>query len=37
LEKSKIFKETSFVGTIISEPAGEKFTIHADLEAASGT
>jgi general secretion pathway protein L len=37
LEKSKIFKETSFVGTIISESAGEKFTIHADLEAASGT
>jgi general secretion pathway protein L len=37
LEKSKIFKETSFAGTIISEPAGEKFTIHADLEAASGT
>jgi Tfp pilus assembly PilM family ATPase/Tfp pilus assembly protein PilN len=37
LEKSTIFKETSFVGTIISESAGEKFTIHADLEAASGT
>ena len=37
LEKSKTFKETSFVGTIISESAGEKFTIHADLEAASGT
>mgnify|MGYP002634765607 CR=1 FL=1 len=35
LEKSKTFKETSFVGTIISESAGEKFTIHADLEAAS--
>jgi Tfp pilus assembly PilM family ATPase/Tfp pilus assembly protein PilN len=37
LEKSKTFKETSFVGTIISESVGEKFTIHADLEAASGT
>lgn len=35
LEKSKIFKETGFVGTIISESAGEKFTIHADLETAS--
>jgi Tfp pilus assembly PilM family ATPase len=37
LEKSKIFKETSFVGTIISESTGEKFTIHANLEAVSGT
>ncbi len=37
LENSKSFKETSFVGTIISESAGEKFTIHADLEAASAT
>ena len=36
LEKSKTFKEAGFVGTIISESAGEKFTIHANLEAASG-
>ena len=35
LEQSKIFKETSFVGTIISESAGEKFTIHANLETSS--
>ena len=35
LEQSKAFKETSFVGTIISESAGEKFTIHADVETAS--
>ncbi len=35
MEKSKTFKEASFVGTIISESAGEKFTIHADLEKAS--
>jgi Tfp pilus assembly PilM family ATPase/Tfp pilus assembly protein PilN len=32
LEQSKTFKETSFIGTIISESVGEKFTIHADLE-----
>ena len=36
LEKSKTFKETGFAGTIISESAGEKFTIHANLEVASG-
>ncbi|MZH41016.1 MAG: hypothetical protein F3740_04305 [Nitrospinae bacterium] len=35
LEKSKTFKDAGFVGTIISESAGEKFTIHADLEKAS--
>ena len=35
LEQSKAFKETSFVGTIISESAGEKFTIHADVETTS--
>ena len=35
LEKTKTFKEVGFVGTIISESAGEKFTIHADLETAS--
>ena len=35
LEQSKTFKETGFVGTIINESAGEKFTIHADLETAS--
>jgi Tfp pilus assembly PilM family ATPase/uncharacterized membrane protein len=35
LEQSKAFKGTGFVGTIIKESAGEKFTIHADLEMAS--
>jgi Tfp pilus assembly PilM family ATPase/Tfp pilus assembly protein PilN len=35
LEQSKTFKEAGFVGTIISESLGEKFTIRADLEAAS--
>ena len=35
LEQSKAFKETSFVGTIISESAGEKFTIHTDVETTS--
>ena len=35
LEQSKVFKETEFVGTIISETAGEKFTIRANLETAS--
>jgi Tfp pilus assembly PilM family ATPase/Tfp pilus assembly protein PilN len=36
LEKSKAFKETGFVGTIISESTGEKFTIQATLEVAPG-
>ena len=35
LEQSKTFKGTEFVGTIINESAGEKFTIRADLETAS--
>jgi Tfp pilus assembly PilM family ATPase/Tfp pilus assembly protein PilN len=35
LEQSKTFKEITFVGTIISESVGEKFTIHADLETSS--
>ena len=35
LEQSKTFKGTGFVGTIINESAGEKFTIRADLETAS--
>jgi Tfp pilus assembly protein PilN len=35
LEQSKTFKESGFVGTIISESAGEKFTIRTDLETAS--
>jgi Tfp pilus assembly PilM family ATPase len=35
LEQSKVFEKTGFVGTIISESAGEKFTIRADLETAS--
>ena len=37
LEKTKTFKEAGFVGTIINESAGEKFTIHVDLETASRT
>jgi Tfp pilus assembly PilM family ATPase len=35
LEQTKTFKETGFVGTIVSESTGEKFTIHADLETTS--
>jgi len=35
LENTKTFKETRFVGAITSESAGEKFSIHADLETAS--
>ena len=35
LEQSKTFIKTGFVGTIISESAGEKFTIRAELEAGS--
>jgi Tfp pilus assembly PilM family ATPase/Tfp pilus assembly protein PilN len=35
LEKSKTFQGAGFLGTIISESAGEKFTIRADLETAS--
>jgi Tfp pilus assembly PilM family ATPase len=35
LEKLKTFKETGFVGSIIKESAGEKFTIRANLESAS--
>jgi Tfp pilus assembly PilM family ATPase len=35
LEKTKTFEATGFVGAIISESAGEKFTIRADLETAS--
>ena len=35
LEQSKSFQDTGFVGTIVSESAGEKFTIHADLEPTS--
>jgi Tfp pilus assembly PilM family ATPase/cell division protein FtsB len=35
LEKSKTFTETGFVGTIISESIGEKFTIHTNLETVS--
>ncbi len=35
LEQSSTFKETGFVGTIIKESAGEKFSIHTDLEKAS--
>ncbi len=34
LEKTKTFKETGFKGTIIKESAGEKFTIHANLNTA---
>jgi Tfp pilus assembly protein PilN len=35
LEQSEVFKETSFVGTIISESVGEKFTIHTKVETTS--
>ena len=35
LEQSEAFKETSFVGTIISESVGEKFTIHTKVETTS--
>lgn len=35
LENSPSFKETGFVGTIISGSAGEKFTIRANLETSS--
>jgi general secretion pathway protein L len=35
LENTKTFKETRFVGAITGESAGEKFSIHADLETAS--
>jgi hypothetical protein len=35
LEQSKAFKDTGFIGTIVSESVGEKFTIHADLEPTS--